>query len=104
MLTKLKKLIFSLFNKKSRQNSFYSLTTDSSIRTNKDYSIPDIKNKAIFYRVRNDIGFFEIVKIEQINNIYIYHVYCNENGNTFKISKYWFDVLFEELFFSHKEM
>lgn len=60
-----------------------------------DPDLPNI-NDPTFYKLRQDIGPFEIRSIIEENNKVYFLVYNSMNDRMLKITKTWFDFLFEE--------
>lgn len=75
----------------------YGVSCDPSVQMPTDPSLPQYDQNLIFFRTRRDSGPFEIVSID-INqpNGPIYSIRCEGTGKIFKISRYWFEILFEE--------
>lgn len=70
--------------------------TGSEERLEKDPTAK-VPNNLIFYKLRKDLGAFEIVRVKQKSSGAVsYVVYSCYDNVEFEISKKWFEFLFEE--------
>lgn len=76
----------------------YGVTTEPSdnVCVKTDPNIPKITNPA-FYQLRRDLGPFEIRSIVEEKNKVFFILYNSMNDRTLKVTKEWFDFLFEEI-------
>lgn len=77
----------------------FGTTTETSdkVLVKKDPDVIDL-SKPIFFKVRDDLGPFEIRQITSKNDgSVMYVVYNSLNERTFKVRKQWFDFLFERI-------
>lgn len=76
----------------------YGVTTAPSdtVCVKSDPDVPNINDPA-FYQLRRDIGPFEIRSIVEEKNKVFFILYNSMNDRLLKVSKEWFDFLFEEI-------
>jgi hypothetical protein len=76
----------------------YGVTTEpsESLCVKSDPDVPNIHHPA-FYQLRRDIGPFEIRSIVEEKNKIFFILYNSMNDRLLKVSKEWFDFLFEEI-------
>jgi hypothetical protein len=101
MKKKISTWLSRLFSKKEQsvepqEEATYGLSCDKSVKLNEDPSVKCLKEIA-FFRPRADAGPFEIRRIEYVRDQHdpYYVIYSTEAHREFRISKYWFDVIFE---------
>lgn len=76
----------------------YGVTTEPSekICVKKDPDLPKITDPS-FYQLRHDLGPFEIRAIVEEKNKVFFILYNSMNDRTLKLTKEWFDFLYEEI-------
>lgn len=75
----------------------YGVTTEASeaFSLKSDPDVPKLQN-LVFYKLRQDVGPFEIRSIKEDNGKISFIVYNSMNDRSLKINKQWFEFLFEE--------
>lgn len=75
----------------------YGTTTGEEKKVQRDPAVADPKN-LVFYKLRTDLGAFEIRHVKRKTDDRISYVVFNSDDHMeFEISKKWFDYLFEEV-------